>query len=610
MANNKKLTYEQVSYWLKEITSCEERKKKELLARNNYPRLIEYYEGNQFLENESKTLRKMVKNDYFPNTNSLIAEIMYQNPDVIATATRPEAEGESGRDERIMKSALSYAFNKLDALTENRIALFDMFYAGFCAVEVNHKAERVSKESPDRETEKETQKEQGFFSKAIDTVKEKIGLSAQKTEEKELSTLATDEENYSLDEETYLRRWNPLNVGFDYRAERIRDIKYVYKIIRKTPAEFNAQYPDYTNKVHSSQDIDYTKHTDINHKSLITYYEIQVKRKGNKFETFVIAPSFQKEEIDYFERQFTSNDFDLKIGVLDEYGKLYPISRSQINKSTQDDTNNYLTHMMEVAERNIPKRGYDKNKVKDDGIIALNSKFVNDNVPVDGGADSIWPIPATEVSKTNKEMLGILQQNKEQLWGVSAPRLSQRTDAEFMGELEIQEAGYQEKRLDIQEGLRKLIRAELNGLKDIIVALWDGEYFFKITGGAKPEWYTPQIDPISGIVLNPLNKVLRADYELDVDISSALRPNKEQRKVEFIKYLTWLFSAPVAAYLTAQNKTINFDALKKSASEMGLNPESLFMDLQPSMGGISGTGLSMPEVPVGGAPVLPANVVS
>src|SRR3990167_702624 len=368
------MNYQEINYWAEEIKSCEERKKKEMLARNNYPLLIKYFEGEQYKKeatSDGKQKYLAVLNKYFPNFNTIRSETLYQNPDVIADATKPGAE----QDVPVMKSALQYAMEKLDMLTENSIALFDMYFAGFCAVEVNH---IVEVEKPP-----EIPQEQGLIGKAVEAVK---GVFSRKEiEETAAKETATQEDKYKFKENTLVRRWNPLDVGFDYRAERIKDIRYVYKIIRMSVAEFNAKYPNFKDKVQGGEDIPYSFHRNEDERKTVTLYEIQIQKKNDVYETIVISPTFKESEIDKFERQYTTEGFNIKIEVLDEYGVLYPISRAQIQKNPQDDINNYLTHMMEVAERNIPKRGYNKNKVKDDGILALQNNEVNDAVPVDGG---------------------------------------------------------------------------------------------------------------------------------------------------------------------------------------------------------------------------------
>ena len=587
-----KLTQEQASFWLAEIKSSEERKIEELKKKNHYPDIIKYYEGEQNSDrgtpmagDKQKKLANL--NEYHPNTNALINQILYQNPDVTAEATKPQAE----EGAPVMKSAVQYAYDKLEANDENKLATFDMLYAGFCGVEVNHQVERPK---PQQEG-----------------VIEKFGafLTGQdKTEAEMTKDMVSQEDMYSMNEETYIKRWNPLNFGFDYRADRVKEIRFVYKIIRYTYAEFIEKYPDYQGKIKTGGVVPYSHQADDKYNKLVILYELQLKKKKNVYETIVLAPSYPHESLDRFERPFTTNGFDIKIGTLDEYGALYPKSRAALNKPVQDDINEYVSFMMEVAERNIPKRGYNSTKVKVDGIDQLNNNKVNANVPVkDGNPNDVWPIPHTNVSIENKELIGMFEKTKERLWGISASRLQGSADVQFATELQIQEAGFQEKTLGLQMGLQKLIRAEVNSLKDIIVTFWDNEVFFKITGEQKPTWYEPEIgvNPLTGesMVLNPLTEILTMDYDIKVDIVSAFKPNKERRKKEIIEYLTWLVQTVYPVLLMPQGLTINVEEIKKSAKEFGFNPENLITQVQ------IGNNLPMSGMPLGGSAELPVNAM-
>src|SRR3990167_10527450 len=142
-----KLSLAEIRYWLEEAKSCEERQRYELIQRNNYPFLINYYEGIEKISPTSIYVSAAqvysIISEYFPNTNSLISEIMYQNPDISAEATKPfetlqsyqkfqQAFPEGGiTPEMLMATALKFGFKKLEALIENRVALFDMLYAGY-----------------------------------------------------------------------------------------------------------------------------------------------------------------------------------------------------------------------------------------------------------------------------------------------------------------------------------------------------------------------------------------------------------------------------------------------------------------------------------------------
>ena len=555
---------QEVSFWINEVDSCLKRRERELIKKNNYPLLLKYYEGDMARgDKTTNSERQAFINSYFPSINATIAEIMYRTPEIMTEPIKPQAE----KDAPIMNAALKYAFNRVDALTENRVALFDMLFAGFCAVEVNHIND--TGEGSEGETDGIVGKVRSLFKKAD---------SQEKIEENLAKGQPEEEYNYSSPlDETYLRRWNPLDVILDYRAERLKDLRYIGKIIRMTPAEFNARYPKFKDKVTADSELQDSTHKAQELKKLITLYEIQIKKKGNRYVTIVISPSYKGGEIDMFERPYVTNGFNMKIGQLHDYGKLYPVSIAQINKGMQDDINNYVTFMMETAERNIPKRGINKNKVKSDGIAHLTSTKVNDTVECDGGPESVWTIPNTAVSLENKELVQIFTQQQEKLFNVSQARLQGKGQAKFATELSIQEAGFQTRQADIQEGLRKVMVQQVDTLKDIIATYWDDQVFLKVTGKQKPQWYEPII--VGGQVMNPLNEMLTSDYQVNIDITSALRPNQEKRKKDLIDYLSWLFDPIRLQWLGSMGKTINIEMINKTAEEFGLNPETLLVDL-------------------------------
>ena len=629
MADNQKgkMTFEEVRFWVEEAKSCEERQRKEFSDRNFYPLLIKYYEGSMYPDDAARqrsNLRKLTFiNEYFPNVNALISEIMYQNPEIIVTESKPASiqamqkfkqsfpEDTGVTPQMVMTSALNYAWNKLDAISECRLGLFDMIMAGYCAIEINH----INNPATEQQAPVGNKEKTSIIGQIGNAIKKATGQ--EEIEEEVQKTMPVKEIAYATPDETYIRRWDPLHVLLDYRADRLKDMRYIIKKVHMSNAEFAARYPEYADKVKAGAPMPFALHTEEKHNKSTMLYEFQVKQKGDKYVNFLISPNYLLSEIDYWERPYTTNGFNMKIGALHEYGKLYPISIASINKAIQDDINNYATFMMETAERNIPKIGYNDN-VTEEGIRSLQSPKVNDLVKVKGTnppSNSITPIQPTSVSRDNENMLALFDKTKNKLWSISEERMGQNSRPEFAEQLKIQDAGFMARQADIQEGLRKLIRTLLDGVKDVIVTYWDGPMFFKITGGPKPVWYIPKQVPNpmqqgSQMVENPLTDILTGDYEIDIDITSALKPNKERKKEELIKFATWITSPPVMQFAMMQGYTIDIEVIKKAATEWGWNADNIIKnikDAQPQ--GMPGA-VPMPGMqpegmpPVGGA--LPA----
>jgi len=120
----KKLTTAEVKFWCNEAKSCVERQKVELIQRNSYPALVRYYEGEEQVDNAyphvSTAKRMAIINEFFPNTNALISEIIYQNPDLLLEPTNPNA----AEDLPLMRSALDYLFDKTPDQLQFYYALF------------------------------------------------------------------------------------------------------------------------------------------------------------------------------------------------------------------------------------------------------------------------------------------------------------------------------------------------------------------------------------------------------------------------------------------------------------------------------------------------------
>lgn len=587
-----KLNMSEVKFWLDEAKKCEDRQKIDLIKRNSYPFLLLYYEGVEKINALSPFVTTAesyaIINEYFPNTNAKISELIYKYPDIVCQATKPDAES----NENLMKSALDYGFKHTDALIENRVALFDMLFAGYCAVEVDHiidEAQAVEGLPDEQQMTKNEQDNRPLLQKAKDLI---LGGNDE-TENKIEAEFPRKEEAYSTNEKTYIRRWNPCNVPLDHRANVLRERRYNLKRIELSQSEFNARYPKFKDKVRATDNIqDFERLDQQDYKRKVLLYEFQIKKKNNEYWNIVVSKQSPTEEIDCWKRPYITNGFNMKIGTLHKYGVLYPISFAQINKKMQDEMNHYVKFLMECAERTMPKYGIDKNRVKEDGEEALKSAMVNDLVRVDGQpAIAIQPISPSIVSRENKEMLQLFTDQKQKLWNVSQSKLSGISNANFATEVNIQEMGMLQSSSDVQEGLRLVMKEQIECLKDIVINFWDGEYFFKVTGGQMPQWYIPQkvLNPINGqpLILNPLTDILTGDYELDIDILSAMRPNREQKKKETVDFLTWCINI-LQPFLMTQGKTLSIDELKKAVAQFGQNPDTFIVDLQqmgvPPMG--------------------------
>ena len=234
----------EVKFWHSEANSCIQRQRRELIERNNYPFLINYFEGFDKVDAQHPHVpskqRLAIINEYFPNTNALISELIYKNPDILLEALKPQAE----ENLPIMRAALTYFFDKSDALTENRVALFDMLYAGYCAVEIDM---LPKDDRPDELLQQPEEEPKGIFDKALKAIKK--ATNDEETERNLAKLSPPIESNFSTVQGTYIRRYDPLDVPLDWRAERIKDRRYNLKKVWMSKAEFDVRYPKFKDRV-------------------------------------------------------------------------------------------------------------------------------------------------------------------------------------------------------------------------------------------------------------------------------------------------------------------------------------------------------------------------
>jgi len=596
-----KLLPMEVQFWLSEIKSAEARQLRELIKRWKYPTVVSYYEGSLQIEpnftdsvNAQNRQLSAIINKHFPKTNVLISEIMFQSPDITADPTKPfatVADQEINVEEAapLMEGAVEYMYDKTGAQEENRVALFDMLYAGYCAVEVDTAKARktdgigVVKLPTDEEA---AQREGGIVGRMKEGARRvKKALSNEQQAEDKFELEAADEnEGFSDISETFVRRWDPLNILFDWQAKTMKESRYLIKKRIMSKSKFDKEYPEFKDKVQAGKFLDFGAHQLEREKQSVIVYEVQVKKSKSRYDTIVLTPTLRDSELDSFKRPYTTNGFNIKIGTLHKYGKIYPVPVAKINKTLSDEMNEYIYNWKDVAERNIPKYLRNTKKVGEDGVDALRSKHTNDVIDVDGDpTGALEPLKPTRLSNDNKELIGVFQSEQDKTWNVSDTKTGGRDrNVKFAEELKQQESGFQATTLDIQEGLRKLIQEELETGKDIIVTFWDGELFIKVTGGAKPGWYIPKT--LGGVVINPLSEMLSADYHIKIDITKAFRPNTDKQKNDLVLLLREMISPQMEVVLQKQGRQLAAGFVDKIVKKFGQDPDLMFEPLAETEG--------------------------
>ena len=613
-----KLTMEasEVRFWRNELQASEKFQKEMFLDRMGYEKLIKYYESEQHPDG-SNPYQITQQDEIYPGVSSIIGTSYYQDPTINAKAKHPIADEviqlpfaaqvammQTGMAPQyqnwdvtytdLMRDALTYAIKKHGLKGEAQLALFDLIAAGFCVIEANHLTQTEAGVSGE---------DSGLASGFMDQAKEALGsvvdfvtgkTSEDNAEEKAAQEIDSEGRDYTFDS-TYIERWNPTHILFDYRAEVFKKSRYIAKYVDLTVAEFNTKFPAFRGRISpngsETRTMSYASHKDNANNKCVRVYEMQLKKKTGVCVLKLVMGV--DEALDYYELPFKTNGFTLKYGCIDKYGKIYPVSKLYRASKPQTELNHQLTIQTEHSDRSLKKIAVDitgltqagKSSLKDPDIYAIVEK----NRP----SAVFEPMPVGGVAPENEVIQVKMGESINKQLGVNELAKSGKSDSEFATQDQLQNQSFTENTSAIRDALSDVLREVCDTLKDIIMQMWDGEDFFQVTGkqgGAF--WYRPEMGKLSDII--------QGDYDIDIDITTAERPNPMKDRSEALEM--WQFLMTAAPFLMSKGKTLSMAAFDNVVKKFRMNPETLLEDL-PMMPGIPG----QPLPPGAGSPPTAPN---
>ena len=615
---------EEVKFWFSELDASESRLKGEFLTRLQYPTLIKYYEGIQ--DGKVGVDKLAIIDELSPGVNAVIKTAYYQNPSVSVKAANPTADGmvtpsliylmqnpdfQPFSLTALMDGAIKYGMDKGGAKEAMQLGCFDVLTAGFVVIEVNIESQAVYANRPAQMTQEaeadplaeaaQTQQQpQGFLPKAIGAVKSLFGIEPKTPDEVDEKLSA--EQSYECvgtKDDTYWKRWRPDHILFDARAENFSESRFISKVSRKSHGEFKLMFPDFANRPIPSEtmsDLSYAGTKADKDRKAVTIYELQIKKYDQETgETYIQVLKLVRgipEAVESKRLIFNTNGFTLKYKSLDKYGKLYPISRVKKAKKSQDDLNNLATIQMEHATRALRKVAYDKNAFDADGMAQLNKGDVFGLVPKNRPTAAFEQIPQSPAIQDNPLLQEALRDSINKQIGTNELAKSGDSKNDLLGQDQLQNEAFQTQVSQVQDVLGDIAEECVDCQKDIIQQLWDDEKFFKVTGikGASA-WYDPAMGPISDLAIG--------DYQIEVDIVSAMKPNPMKGRSDAVQFAQWLVSQEVQMYLMARGKTTNIKPIENVIKQFDFDPDSILEELpappQPQeTGGEAGAPQNIP----------------
>lgn len=594
-----KISKEEVAYWKKEIEAGQKRKKEEFDEVIGYENLVRYFEG--FHNKIGTKIDEIAVLDEFSTALvSVINGTYYQNPTVSVSPTRPEAEAPVQPDlmfmiknpnfkpfsrAELMKASIDYAVKKCGLKLEAQMALFDLLVAGFCVIECNHRSVPYEQDQTDMvdrdplETIVDGAKALGekmveMFGQAKDGA-----LSDAEIEEQVAKETSSFSDKFQ--DQTYFKRWDPNEIIFDPRARVFKESRFLTKLVKMSLADFKVYYPKFKDQV-PSQFVSETGTAGTKrkqeHKKEVTVAETEIKQKDGSVNVLCTTRGIN-EALDYRPRAVVTNDFTMKYGCIDKYGKVYPVSRAKKAKKPQDDLNHYVTIQMEHADRSPRKVA-----VYMEGLSAAG-KATQMNSDVYANVEKITPQPVYEampqqpVSIDNEKLQLAMKDSVNKHFGTSEnAKAGGKSDNEFATQDELESIAFQASTSQVQDSLGDVLREVLDTLKDIIMQFWDGEDYFKVTGiVGGDQWYTPEMGPLADLLLG--------DYDIEIDISSAARQNPAVERANNVKLMDVLINPATQGFLASKGVSLSLQPIKNVIKSFGNNPEMVFepLPLPPMM---------------------------
>ena len=594
----------QLDYWKGEIKSSIKRQNEEFLLRINYNELIKYLEGQQGRASWT------IIDEFSPAILSVVTNIMYQLPTVDVQAATPDAdkpvqpsleylmmhpEFRPFQMSDLLRGSLAYGMKKSGMKEELQVACFDLMLAGFACVEVNQTLADGEQAQADMSVGDDRQNPimDAVVNGAKSMWNSLTGQKSQDPEDVATEVAETTQKDIRTDisDETYCKRWSPLDVYFDPRATVFKESRWIGKRIRMSLAEFNAKYPRFKGKVTAGQDelpdMYYSEFEREENRKSVTLYEIEIKKKGPR-NCILVCYLGIDEPIDYYERPIISNDFAIKYAAMDKYGKLYPMSRAKKAKKNQYDINHYATVECEHADRAQRKIAFYGDGLTESGKAAQSGSDPYALVEKKSPQNVYEVMPAPSVVPEVKEIIFKSTDSLNKAIGTTELAKSGESQNDTLGQDELQSQAFQSNVNSVQDALGDLANDLIDELKDIILQLWDGKDYFRVTGiQGGDAWYDPAMGPLADILLG--------DYTVNVNITSAQRPNPLRDRKEFMEFATYVTSPPMMMFAQMHGKRPSMEILNSAAKKFDQNPEMIWEELQPMIDPLQPQGPTPPQ---------------
>jgi len=532
----KKLNQADWDYYRKHLKDCRSLQEKDLLGRMDADLYKAYYMGedsktaSKYSDSEEEILEKISLNKIYPATNRVVPSLYYQNPRIKFTPRK----GTTGFAADIATATINYDYREKKVKRENQKTILDAWYVGTGVCKIGYQTRFVYKE--------QEQKKRGLFGRQPDAAEKEI--------------------DYIEYEGPWVKRLNPLDVFRDAKRpvdeDRIIWIRYkrtLQDIIEAGFYEYDREFVQRFGKK-DNRDVE------------LELYEGWIRTKEGLF--ILVEVDGYNKPIRWEKSSWLGDGFPICFLTFAEMNdEYYPVSPMKVAIKQQKHINYGATLQMNIIDHFINMIGVNETALTEEGKKLLRTNPTGGILKFKQAiSGNVGPITSATIPADLFAVVKLMQDNLQECLTTSGLRLGSSESEKTLGQDQMKEMGNVMGMSGMQDKIREYVMEQAQKVLQMRKQFSTAREIVPITG-------MDIINPITGKLITDewlefgtpgspvtLKEAIAGDYDCDVDIKSALKPNEAQILMVFDKMIEKLIS--IEPILERNNQKIDFGRLVKS----------------------------------------------
>lgn len=489
-----------------------------------------YYAGEDYRHDSANQIYSedefISLNKTFPATNRVVPSLYFQNPKIVFTPKKNSTEFSA----KVLTAKVNYDFREMKVKKENQMTVLDAWYCGFGAAKIGYQTQFQYKDKP---------KDKGMIEKTIDKV-----MGKSDNDERII--------DYIEYEGSFVRRINPKFVYRDPKQPAGKD-RFIWLQYPKTLEDIT------TSDVYEYDSDFYTRFGSKDPREVeIQLFEGWLRtRKG----LYIVAMcDGYSKPIRWEKSSWQGDDFPISFLSFAEVNDLhYPPSFMKVTAKQQKHVNYLTTLQFNVINKFRNQTAINEKALSEEGERAIKENSIGGIIkfkqPVAG---NIAPINSAPIPADLFNVANIMSENLQECLQVAGLRSGGAQNEPTLGQDQIKEFGNTIGLSGMQDKVREFVIDEARKLSQMIKQYATAPSLVPITGVdlkdpqtgklVTDEWLefgTPE-QPIT------LRQAVAGDYDVDVDIKTAQRPDDATKLKLFGDMANMLFTNPMIGQVLAQ----------------------------------------------------------